>query len=309
MQTTPLVVVCGAGPWSGRATDALLRAHGYRLRRVTEADGLAAVIREQKPDLIVLTPEFQVGGGIDLCRSLRKQRGFATTPIFFLCAQDRATEVAAIEAGAWDVVRCPPDPQLFLARVRNAVSTKRKTDDALRQGLIDPVTGCYNEVGLRTRLHEQMLHARRENEPLACFVVELEPLAELLSQQDDPETSESTFRAAASLLRRACRRSDIVGRHGELNFGIVAPASDREASHGLAARLWRAFENSPIGANAGVSAVVRPLAGIAVRTEWPPQEEPPEALIDEAWRALAMAKAQGVRHGIYSEAGFDQSAS
>ena len=149
--------------------------------------------------MIVLTPEFQGGGGIELCRSLRKQRGFATTPIFFLCAQDRATEVAAIEAGAWDVVRCPPDPQLFLARVRNAVSTKRKTDDALRQGLIDYVTGCYNEVGLRTRLHEQMLHARREKEPLACFVVELEPLVELLSQQDDPETNESTFRAAASL--------------------------------------------------------------------------------------------------------------
>ncbi len=308
MQTTPLVVVCGGGPWSGRATDELLRAHGYRLRRVAEADRVANVLRQEKPDLVLLSPELRGGDSLDLCRSLRKQRALSTTPIFFLCADDRATETAAFEAGAWDALRCPPDPRIFLARVRNAVSTKRKTDDALRQGLIDHVTGCYNELGLRTRLREQILHARRQKEPLACFLVELDPLAELIGHLADPEAMESVFRNAASLLRRGCRRSDIVGRHGELNFGIVAPASDREASHGLAARLRETFESSPIRVDTDAPAVVRPVAGVSVRTDWPEHEEPPEALIDEAWRALAIAKAQGVGHRIYSDEGLGRSA-
>lgn len=302
MQTTPLVVVGGREPWPGGAVEALLRGHGYRLRRVAEADQVVNVIRDEAPDLVMLTLELEGLDGLQLTRTLRQQDWFTTTPLFFLCSDGRSDELAALEAGAWCAVRCPPDPLLFLARVRNAVETKRRADEALNRGLIDQLTGCYNRSGLATRLREEMLHARRHHEPLACLVVELEPLRDLMQTMTSPDDRESAFRMITNVLRLGCRRSDILGRHTELSFGIVAPATDRPGSRRLAARLSRAFQKSPVRiGNNGTSALVRPVAGIAVRTQWPDTEEDPEGLVDEASRALVLAKAQGVGYRIHPE--------
>lgn len=301
MQSAPLVVVGGKEPWPGGAVEALLRAHGYRLQRVGEANEAINVIRRERPDLVLMTLKLRGLDGLDLCRALREQSWFSTTPLFFLCSDGRADELAALEAGAWDAVRCPPDPMLFLARVRNAVETKRRADEALSHGLIDRLTGCYNDVGLSTRLKEEMLHARRHKEPLACLIVELEPLRDLLETVEDPKVRESTFRMITNVMRLGCRRSDILGRRKEMSFGVVAPATDGSGARRLAGRLARAFEKSPVrvGEN-GNSPVVRPVVGISVRTEWPEVEEEPEGLFSEAARALVLAKSAGVGYRIYS---------
>jgi diguanylate cyclase (GGDEF)-like protein len=211
-----------------------------------------------------------------------------------------ARAASALEAGAWDAVKCPPDPELFLARVENAVQMKRKADEALRLGLIDQLTGCYNRAGLMARLEEEILHARRHKEPLACLVVALEPFPKVIETIGDPEASESAFLAAARILRRGSRRTDILARHEDYEFSIVAPATARAGARKLVSRINNAFDNSPVRVRAnGQAHPFRPIIGITVRASWPGDEEAPERLIEEASEALAMARKSGSGHLIY----------
>lgn len=299
-QTTPLIVLVGDGAWPGGAVEALLRARGYRLRSVVDFHEVVNVIHTERPDLILLGPGLKGGDRFQLCRSLRDRQWLATTPILYLCAEGRAEESSALAAGAWDAVQCPPDPELFLARVRNAIQLKRRADEALQHGLMDQLTGCYNRAGLLTRLSEEMLHARRHKEPIAVLVVALDPFAEVIHSVGDPEASESAFRMAATILRHGCRRSDILSRHKEVEFAIVAPATDRDGARKLVARINHAFENSPVRVRAnGTARPFRPIVGITVRSNWPGHEENPETVVAEASEALAMARKWGAGHRIY----------
>lgn len=301
-EAAPLVVLGGNGNWPGGAVEALLRGRGYRLRSVVDYHEVASVIHTEKPDLIVLGRGMRGGDSLRLCRALRQRRWLSTTPVFFLCAEGRAEEASALEAGAWDAVKCPPDPEIFLAKVKNAVLMKKKADEAMQLGLIDQLTGCYNRAGLMTRLGEEILHARRHKEPLAVLVVALDPFEKVIRSVGDPEASEAAFRMAASVIRLGCRRSDVLARHKELEFGIIAPSTTRAGSRKLVTRLSKAFEMCPVRVRRnGAAEPFRPVAGITVRSTWSGAEETPESLIEEASQALRLAKAWGAGHKIFAE--------
>jgi diguanylate cyclase (GGDEF)-like protein len=302
VEEKPLVLLGGNGSWPGGAVAELLRGRGYRLRSLVDLAEMVRVIHREKPDLILLARGMRGGDPIGLCRTLRGRRWLATTPIFYLCSEGRAEEAAALEAGAWDAVKCPPDPELFLARVENAVQMKRQADEALRRGLIDQLTGCYNRAGLLARLEEEILHARRHKEPLACLVVSLEPFPRVIETIGDPEVTESAFLAAARILRQGSRRTDILARHEDYGFSIVAPATARAGARKLVNRINEAFANSPVRVRAkGQARPFRPIVGITVRASWPGEEETPETLVREASEALALAKKWGSGHRIFSQ--------
>jgi DNA-binding response OmpR family regulator len=132
----PFVVIAGDGTWPGGAVEALLRGRGYRLRSVAKFDELMNLVHQNEPGLIVLGPGVKGGGdSLEVCRALRTDQWLATTPILYLHEGGRAEAASALEAGAWGAFHCPPDPELFLARVRSAVQTKQQSDSAMQHGL------------------------------------------------------------------------------------------------------------------------------------------------------------------------------
>ncbi|MEE8191789.1 MAG: diguanylate cyclase [Gemmatimonadales bacterium] len=302
-QEQPFVILAGDGIWPGNAVEALLRGRGYRLQSVRKFHELMDLVHAQEPDLIVLGPSLKGGGdGLETCRTLREDEWLATTPIIYLHQGGRAEAALALEAGAWGAVQCPPDPELFIARVRNAVQTKRQANSAMRRGLIDPQTGCYNQAGLITRLAEEMLHARRRKEPLAVLMVALVPFPEGARTTGGRGERESGYRMAAGLLRLGCRRSDILARYREMEFGIVAPATGHDGSRKLVGRVFHAFEDT--GAQEpGLETLpqLRPIVGVTARSSWPTEEETPETLIAEALEALMSAKKWGLGYWIYDQ--------
>ena len=151
-------------------------------------------------------------------------------------------------------------------------------------------------------MEEEILHARRHKEPLACLVVALEPFPKVVEATGDPEASESAFLAAARILRQGSRRTDILARHDEYEFSIVAPSTARAGVRKLVNRINDAFANSPVRVRAkGQARPFRPIIGITVRASWPGEEETPETLVREASEALALARKWGSGHRIYSQ--------
>ena len=130
---------------------------GHRVRRaynVAEAENL---IREIRPDLILLDWMLPDVAGTVLARRLRADARMKDIPVIMLTARAQETDkVEGLEAGADDYITKPFSPKELMARIK-AVLRRRApqlTDDAIEIGglRLDPashrVSGTGTEISL-----------------------------------------------------------------------------------------------------------------------------------------------------------------
>lgn len=89
---------------------------GYLVTLVTRGDYAIEMIREDKPDLVVLDIMLPVKDGFDVCKAVRN---FYHGPILMMTARDQETdEVLGLELGADDYLTKPVRPRVLLSRIK-----------------------------------------------------------------------------------------------------------------------------------------------------------------------------------------------
>jgi two-component system phosphate regulon response regulator PhoB len=106
--------------------DAILDVLDYNLRRegsdvATARDGRAGLelVRERRPDLVLLDLMLPELDGIELCRRLRSEPATAGIPVIMITAKDDESDVVlGLGVGADDYVTKPFSPRELVARVQ-----------------------------------------------------------------------------------------------------------------------------------------------------------------------------------------------
>jgi two-component system response regulator MtrA len=94
----------------------VLRREGFDTAVVGEGTKAMSVLRELKPDLVLLDLMLPGMNGIDVCKAIRAESG---VPIVMLTAKgDTVDVVLGLESGADDYVVKPFKPQELVARLR-----------------------------------------------------------------------------------------------------------------------------------------------------------------------------------------------
>ena len=102
---------------------AILEGAGYAVRAVTDGAQALAVL-ESGTDVSLVITDLRMPGmdGEAIVQRLRANVSTALLPVIVLTgADEQATEVRLMDAGADDYIRKPIDPPLFLARVKAAL--------------------------------------------------------------------------------------------------------------------------------------------------------------------------------------------
>jgi len=97
-----------------------------RLRVVTAFDGIAALEKasEAGPDMILLDVNMPGLNGFEVCRRLRRDPRFGTTPIIMLTAAAQKEDIAAgLAAGADHYLTKPFSPVRLLSLVERVLPT------------------------------------------------------------------------------------------------------------------------------------------------------------------------------------------
>jgi adenylate cyclase len=129
---------------------------GYDILEAT--DGLQAVklIRERRPDLVLLDVLIPGLDGFGVCRSIRSTPELAGLPILLLTALDQAEDLATgLEAGANDFLAKPFHEMELTARVRSLLRSK-----ALQDRLSD-ILGRYTSESVAQRILRDPINAVR----------------------------------------------------------------------------------------------------------------------------------------------------
>jgi adenylate cyclase len=122
------------------------------------SDGLQAVklIRERRPDLVLLDVLIPGLDGFGVCRRVRSTPELAGLPILLLTALDQAEDLATgLEAGANDFLAKPFHEMELTARVRSLLRSK-----ALQDRLAD-ILGRYTSESVAQRILRDPINAVR----------------------------------------------------------------------------------------------------------------------------------------------------
>jgi phosphate regulon transcriptional regulator PhoB len=96
-----------------------LEREGFSTIKVFHGDKVLAIIKAQKPDLMILDLMLPGTNGLDICKGLRADPDIAHLPVIMLTAKsDEVDKIIGLEIGADDYITKPFSVKELIARVR-----------------------------------------------------------------------------------------------------------------------------------------------------------------------------------------------
>jgi len=116
-----------------------LKRHGFEVREAEDCRAARASLADRRPDLVLIDWMLPDMSGLELARSLKRDRETRELPIIMLTARaEEGDKVAGLEGGADDYVTKPFSPRELLARIRAVIrrsqmeATPPARDETLR---------------------------------------------------------------------------------------------------------------------------------------------------------------------------------
>ncbi len=172
--------------------EVLLGASGYRVVSCTNGAEALAAARQQPPDLIVSDILMPVMDGFTLCREWRQDERLRHIPFMFYTATytDERDREFALGLGAQDFLIKPEEPEVFVAKVREAIHSLA---DTAVSGVVPPTatelvadTGYlrqYNETLIR-KLEQKMAQLEVANRQLERDIAERQAALAALAEAE-----------------------------------------------------------------------------------------------------------------------------
>lgn len=177
------VVVVDDDHMNRMVAESILRKEELSVTTLSSGEELLELLKEQKPDLILLDIKMPGIDGLETFRQMKRTYPDMTPPVIFLTADDNMeAEAKCLELGAEDFVTKPFTPDVLTLRVKHTIEL----------------------VHLQRNLSEAVTRKTRENERLSLHVVQT--LAEAIDAKDNYTNGHSTRVAEYS--------REIARRHG-----------------------------------------------------------------------------------------------
>lgn len=115
----PSVLVVDDEPNIVLSLEFLLKKEGYDVRVARNGEDAIRLVRERRPDLILLDVMLPVRDGYDVCETIRANPAWKAIPILMLTAKSREVErEKALALGANDYVTKPFSTRELVERVK-----------------------------------------------------------------------------------------------------------------------------------------------------------------------------------------------
>jgi len=154
----------------------------------------------------------------------------------------------------------------------------------------DGLTGCFNRTTTDMLLAHALSRGQRDSAPVAYVLLDLDRFKDV-NDRHGHAVGDELLRRFADLVRARLRGSDVFGRVGGEEFGLVLPATDAAGAQRLAEDVRQAVETMDVCDRQATPLPVTVSAGVAVAEPGAPLSA--GQLCAQADQALYKAKGGG----------------
>lgn len=199
----------------------ILEDEGFEVHPVNQSSDALQEVQNFRPDIILLDIVMPNIDGFEICKLLKEDARFADIPIIMITAKVEASDVKkALELGAFDYIRKPVDEVEVIARIHSAIKYKEIQDKLKEMATKDGLTGIYNHSLLLELFEKEAARCERLGRDTSFVMIDID-FFKRVNDTYGHQTGDIVLRELASILQNNIRSSDIVGRYGGEEFGIV----------------------------------------------------------------------------------------
>ncbi|MFL5319203.1 MAG: diguanylate cyclase [Myxococcaceae bacterium] len=295
-----------------------LAPQGYRFLEASDGTQALSVVRQHRPDLIIMDVEMPGLGGVEVCRIIKANQGetgFGFIPVILMTARQGAGKIEGLELGADDYLVKPFDLLELSARVKSMLRLKalqdalvdknreldkanreldRKREELLALSRTDPLTGLFNRRYFEERLGMEFARSNRYRAPLSCLMMDVDHFKKVNDSYGHP-FGDRVLQAVATVATGTLRDVDLLARYGGEEFIALLPETGPQEAHRVAERVREGIEALVFDwkSTEGAKSKVKVTASLGVATFPVPSIDSSESLLRAADDCLYAAKQAG----------------
>jgi diguanylate cyclase (GGDEF)-like protein len=225
-----------------------LSAANVRVVRTPLAASVQELLDREVPDVLLIGTRLQDGDGFAITRAVRQDPRFGLLPILLHGGAAVSERIEAMRAGADDFLVHPMHRELLLQTVISRAERGRRLREMLHR---DELTGLLNHTTLMAELEYAVDYCRRHGGPLAFVVFDLDRFGEI-NERFGQIVGDQVLLHVANVFRSNVRASDVIGRFGAEEFGMILRGGSPEGASVLAAKLRRVLNEQAATTAEGV---------------------------------------------------------
>ncbi len=143
----------------------ILTQDGYAVISTGCGETCFRLVREEKPDLVLLDIVMPDINGLEVCKTLRASESNNLMPIIMLTGNDAHEDMlCGLDAGADDYISKPFDKRELLFRVKNTLKRIDRNRNA------NPLTGLPGNIEIQRELNSRI----EKNQPFAAIYIDID---------------------------------------------------------------------------------------------------------------------------------------
>lgn len=222
----------------------ILQDENYDVSSVNNSLEVMEAAHKFKPDIILLDIMMPGIDGFAVCKLLKNDFDLKDIPVIMVTAKTDGTDVKmALELGAFDYIKKPVDEDEVVARVQSALRLKEYQDKLKEMAMKDGLTGLYNHSLLIELFRKEFSKQQRNHNPLSFVMIDIDHFKKI-NDTHGHMAGDIVLKELSVILTNSVRLSDIVGRYGGEEFGIVLPEIGHRDSYLLCERIRYNVENT-----------------------------------------------------------------
>lgn len=195
------------------------------------------------PEMVLMDLHMPVCRGDELAKLIHQDKTYISLPIVYLSSETSAKEqLNALQMGGDDFLTKPIRPSQLIGAVKTRAKRFRQIKSMMNT---DSLTGLLNHSSLKLTLDRECSRSSRTQQEFCFAMVDLDHFKRI-NDKHGHIVGDMVLKNLSWLFKQRLRKTDIVGRYGGEEFGIIMPETSLENGAHILNELLHAFRSLEI---------------------------------------------------------------